>query len=302
MKTISYSLFALLAGTTIAAAQSLGGAGYINGEVQFEYGWANGGSGDLTRADVTLGFEAGDFSLGRFGAEIGLKGYFSVESSLDTYALFPVVWVEGNYGRVSIGAPRSAMADRVAMPKFGGSYITHIHTESFFNFSEAQTMFYDRNSYGIRYDTMLGGYDIGVSYHRYPDIDAGAVTAAVARDFGAFDFAIGFEADADNIGSNNNIAATLGYDVGQYGARLTMGRTTSGGDGFGYALNAFYRPTDRIKLEATYANYDFAGIGNVYGVNAEYAVLDNAALGIGYMNGDAFSDTVGIYMRWNLNN
>lgn len=301
MKRLGYSLLTLLVSTTLASAQSLGGAGYVSGEVQFEYLWVSGGSsGDLTRADVTLGLDFGGISAGRFGAELGLKGYFSIEGSLAQYALFPTLWYEGGFGRLSVGMPRSPMADRIPLPKFGGSYFSHGYTEMFFNYTEALPMFGDVDTYGIRYDAKLGGFDLGVSLHHLPDIDENMVVAALARDYGAFDFAIGIEADAGNPTVNNNITATLGYDVGRWGARLTLGRTASGGDGFGYALDAFYRPTDALKLEATYANYDFAGIGSVYGVNAEYAVLDNAVLGAGYMTGDAFDDTVGVYFRWNL--
>lgn len=299
MKTPCYSVIALLAGTALASAQSLGGMGYVTGEMQFEYGWANGGSGDLTRADLALGLDFGGVSAGRFGAELGLKGYFSAEGSNALYALFPTLWYEGGYGRLTVGVPRSAMADRVAMPKFGGSYMTHSFTEMFFNFTEAAQMFHDDIAYGIRYDTVLGGYDLGVSYHHFDQFGVDMLTAGIARNYGAWDFAIGFEAMTDDIADNNNIAATLGYDNGVYGARLTAGQTGMA-DGFGYALDAFYRPVDKLKLEATYANYDFAGIGSVYGVNAEYAVFDTAVLGAGYVRGDYFGDIYGVYLRWNL--
>lgn len=299
MRALGYSVLALMAGTALASAQSLGGSGYVSGEVQFEYLSVGGSTGDLTRGDVTLGLEFGGISAGRLGAELGLKGYFSNEGSVSEYALFPTLWYDGGFGRISVGSPRSPMADLIALPKFGGSYITHSYTEMFFNYTEALQMFPGFGTYGIRYDATLGGFDLGVSLHHYVDIDENMVVAALARDYGAFDFALGIEADAANPSGNSNITATLGYDVGHWGTRLTLGRT-SVGDGSGYAINVFLRPTDRLKLEATYANYEIWGVGAVYGVNAEYAVLDNAVLGAGYMTGDAFDDTVGLYFRWNL--
>ncbi len=304
MKKTVLSMVALLAGSGAAFAQSGGSSPlYANGFVQYEY---------LSGADE-VDFWFGDFALGLRGAfggtpvgfDLGVLAVGSTQEDFSTSALFPTVWAETAYGKFSLGRPRSAMASRIKVPPIAGTYYFTDDIQVAFNFTDMAVLQGGVDSYGLRYDGNFNGFDVGLSWHHLEGIggkgmggNGTSLTGFVGRDYGAFDFAVGFEHLQGEGNSETTYVATLGYDVGTYGARVSLGDSFLMPDS-AYSVEAFYRPLDWLKVTASYGNYASAA---VYGANAEASFLKNGYAGIGYFDGDGFSSGITTaYVGWKLN-
>lgn len=299
MKSPSAPLLALLATATLAQAQTADQPMYVSGDLRFDYADTNGGDADLAQIDISLGLRMGAPGGNPLGFELGIKGYESAEFDLSDYALFPTLWVETGYGKFSVGAPRSALADRIETPRFGGSRIADPLLDGALNTTEALATLGDQSFYGLRYDGTFGDYDVGASWHHF-DNNADTLTAVVARDLGAFDFALGVELiDAPGL-NEENLLATLGYDAGQYGGRFTWGQSGIVGDTDGVALEGFYKPFDPLTLGASWGRIDAGSDPHILGVSAEMEFLTNGYAGVGYVDAEDADNAATAWVGWKL--
>lgn len=301
MKRLVLTAAALLAGAGVASAQS--GSLYTSGSVQYDYLTSNGSDLSFAYADFALGFGFGGVSSLPMGFELGVLGIAAdgggpVSSEI---ALFPTFWVDTSVGRFSAGVPRSAFGSAIQLPRMGGSKYASLLFAPALNMTDFLPLIGNINSYGLRFDGAIGSLDAGLSVHGFTDTgsDATSVTGFIGRDYGALDFVVGFESISSSGSSQQTYAAQIGYDVGLYGARLTLADTSLSSDMLAL-VDAFYRPIDWLTLNASYATV--GGSNDFYGINAEASFLKNGYAGIGYLSDFGGSDGItSVYVGWKLN-
>jgi hypothetical protein len=305
MKRVALTAALVLAGAGVATAQSSGL--YTSGYVQHDYLNPSGSSSDanFSSADFVVGYGFGGAGSLPMGVELGVLA-FAIDSggpAQTKHALFPTFWVDTSVGRFSVGAPRSAVGSAIRIPRIGGTaYLPLMISISLAQTDYVPLMGGNIHSYGVRYDGSVGGFDAGLSLHGFTGSasDAHSLTGVIGRDYGAFSFAVGFDALQTPSYSEQTYLAQLGYDAGRYGGHLTLAANSDSNDLLTVA-DVFYKPIDWLTLNASYLNS--SGSDDLYGLNAEVSFLKNGYAGVGYIDGfGGGSDYLTtVYAGWKLN-
>ncbi|WP_372837946.1 hypothetical protein [Phaeovulum sp.] len=299
MKHLALATSILLAGATSAQAQS--GGVYTSGLIEYSYNATSDIS--IAYADFSLGFEFGSDDL-PMGFDLGILGFANDGGgSISSYSsLYPTFWVDTSIGRFSIGVPRSALGSKIDLPAIGSTTMLDLMYGYFIKLTDYLPLVTDVDSYGARFDGAFGGFEAGISVHDLSNAvgSATTVTGYISRDFGAFDFTLGFEDVDQSPISQRSYFAQIGYDVGTYGGHLTViDPSVLTAPGVMVMLDGFYKPNDWLKLSAAYASQE--GASDLYSVNAEASFLKNGYAGIGLWeaSGGTGSNTT-LYVGWKL--
>lgn len=232
---------ALLALGTGAQAQSAGEGLYHSGFVELAYTTFGRGDSVYGAGDVRFGFAPPGGGIG-FDAGLEALTDFSNEQHGVTYAL---TW-SGNFGKVSIGNPRSAVDTYMGSRLFEGHEFLRLSQLGSITGSTHRmaTLQYDYGTLGIGYDHTVGNLSYGATLHRI------SPTATDLTDLG---FGMTYRLDATTL-------------------RMAMEWISSSGDTrTGYHLggeHAFGQATAGVQLDKTafssdsfasvYGNYQFS--------------------------------------------
>ena len=268
---------------------------YYSGFAQGEYYDYSGGNDNALYGKATIGFKApAGGSLG-WGAELGVE---AINFSGDTYkVLNPVVFLDTDYGRFTVGAPKS-VAETYGIPdKFDSNGLFALEFGALFSsVPKLVALDVDKVVLGARYDYMLGNTKFGLSYHRYTDSGdhLNVYALGVRHSFDMIDVfatyenakASGFSEDFFTVGAEGHYAA-LDY-------------------GIEYKNGFIYEPS----LDTTYVYVDYnvndkfvvggevahlsggGGSDTLYSINADYTFWQNAYIGASYIDGSGSFDRI----------
>jgi hypothetical protein len=274
---------------TPASAQSAQEGFYTNGYAELSY--FNSGSSDQTLgySEATIGYNT---SSG-FGAEIGIDALITEDE--DVSALYGALTYQSSFGKLSLGAPRSALDAYLAnVPTVGGilqfkigeigltkrSYVTLVHLQS------------DNDTpVGLRYDGTFGATNVGASYHRIEDTDVYDVAANYQVGQSVLTGAI----ESISGAGVNETRYFLGVEskFGQVAAGLLYSGNFAFGDTNATELYAKYKPLDQLELTATALNIDTGSdTTTLYGLAADYNFSQGAYVQAGVADSfESGSDT-----------
>lgn len=184
IRTTITAFFALSISAGICSAED--GGFYVDGKLQFE-SYSSGFSSGRTAffGDLTIGFAPEPISSAGFGAELSMERLDAtgVATDIDQYYA-TIYWNLGN-GRLSVGAPRSALDTYMPDNAFShiGTYNQQIDAFSLSAVTTGQVIA-DDIAYGLRYDGSHKTTDFGISYHHGPDTGYDAISLGLRHQMG----------------------------------------------------------------------------------------------------------------------
>lgn len=282
----------LLAGTT--SAQSVTSGFYLDGNVQGEYQWTDNDSHLLSMADITLGFNGAAAGSVPLGFEVDVLAIEGDDITIDP-RFTGVVYYENSFGRLSIGLPRIALDDYVAIASLAGSKL--IELGSTFGSAANDALLYGDASYdyGLRFDGTTKGVDIGLSYHMINGTDA-IVTGALRINFAViYAASAGFEI-FDESGMENGVFGSVSADYGIFGGLVSIASPTGSSEML-YAAEMFYEPSENIDFVT---GYTFVDGENLFSFDAEYTFMTNAYIGASVLGDFTGDPRYTVYAGWNV--
>ncbi|MEE9454383.1 MAG: hypothetical protein V3V13_08380 [Paracoccaceae bacterium] len=286
MKIISYVTsilgLALISGNAAAQSTPFEGA-YFNGFVDYEHGVISGTSGEILTAELNMGFAPRNFgSSMAVGFDLEIDVFDT--SFISGTALYPSLFIDGTYGRFSIGLPRSVIGSYISRPSFANSSLDNF----VLNNSRRSAMyagnigFPDFNTdYGIRYDGQIGNTEFGASYHKVTSNgDAFNIYGLAARHkIGMTQIFGGIEFLTSNGFSNENIHIGFETRYDQFSGGATYSNSSE------THVFANYHMNDQIEFNASFWNRDTRA--NRYGLGVKYGFWEGAYVdaGVVYRNG-----------------
>ena len=292
---------AVFLSTGISAAQSLPAGFTLKGRAQADFLFDNGRSSDFQFLDLTFGATPAATG-GPVGFEVGVKGFRGGKADFSESLIFATVSYETGFGKFSAGIPRPATSDFFELPRVAGTNIFGALAGVGLTTTEGTAMFGNQNYVGVRYDYgFANGLKFAASYHDFTDSRTSTFAAAMGYDDGTYDAAFGLEYIDTTGGTDMTYSARFGYDAGQWGAG---GMFSEAGiiDTRTLAIDAFYRPMDKVTLSAAWAHFDSKSKGDssAFGVSAEYAFWEGAYVGAGLADSDvpAFDVNANVYLGW----
>lgn len=277
-------------------AQSMPAGFYANGNVQAEYVSTSSDNYNFGIADITLGYSGAGAGSMPLGFELSLYTIQGDPVDFDPHVI-GTVFYDSSYGRFSVGLPRAALADYVEVPKFGNSKV--IGLEYGIPFGSMLNLYFKTGDapydYGVRYDGMVGGADVGLSYHRI-DGDDSAISGGVRYAVNdTYTVAAGFETingGPTEAGFFTSVAA----DYGTFGGLLNIS-SPIGTDEVFYSIEASYDVSDDLVLTAGYVYVD----EDVFTFDAQYSFMDNGYVGASVLTSDGSDSIYTAYVGWNIN-
>ncbi len=284
----------LYAGTVFAQSMPVGF--YADGNLQAEYVSTTSDDYTFGIADITLGYSGAGAGSMPLGIELSLFTIQGDPVDFDPHVTGSIFY-DSSYGRFSVGLPGAALADYVAVPKFGNSKV--IGLEYGIPFGSMLDLYFKTGDapydYGVRFDGMVGGADVGLSYHQIDGDDyaiSGGVSYAVNN---TYTVAAGFE--AINGGSTESgIFTSVAAEYGTFGGLLNIS-SPIGTDDLFYSIEASYNVSDDLVLTAGYVNTG----ENIYTFDAQYRFMENAYVGASVLGSNGSDSIYTAYVGWDIN-
>ncbi len=284
------SALAILGMAAPVLALDIGGGFTLSGNLEYE-------RVSVESTDLGIGLLDGDVSYQHssgFGAFFGTEAISYSGSSAE--AFYGALSYSGNFGKIQIGAPRSALNDYVDAPAIGGVDFFDFQLAPFTgSYLPVVLLGSDETAYGLRYDGTFGAASVGVSVH---DIEgATVVDAGMNYALGQTKLMAGIE-NVNGGGGSSVSSYFLGaeHDFGQVTAGAILGNSELVGDAQTVQAYAIYSPTDRLDLTASLLHVDISGTsGDLYGVDANFDLSETVYVEAGYLGGDLFGSSADIY-------
>ena len=258
---------------------------YGNGDVRFRW---------TTATDI------------KFGADLGIETYRTLSDDLsdDMIAHYAAGVVEGQFGKVSIGMPRSVMSNYFSIPAISGSKFL----ESSIGFVGYDIVRYvklhwgegEGDLYGARYDGRIGKIDVAASISKFSAASGNIAEVVSYYNAGLWSVTLGtafFEQEGDSV---ENTSLEVQGHSGKISGGFLFSRfdETLLGDGVyeAFISRAFvsYDVNDELKLNTQVLNYQ---IGEelderVYSFDFSYQHNTGALINAGITAEEAFSDKI----------
>lgn len=279
---ITYS--GIISVENLAEANSSENSFYGNGDVSFRWSTIN----DL-----------------KFGADLGIEtlGSLNEDDSFDLIAYYAVGLVEGQFGKISIGMPRSVMSEYFIIPEVAGSEILDLDIDflssDLVRFVKLLLSDSDGEMYGARYDGMVGRFNVGASVSHLSDSSgsdtSGNIEEIVAQ-YAAYQWSVTLGTvrfEQGGISANSTSLEVQGHSGKLSGGLVftKFGELFSGGSSDNDSSSrAFvsYDVGEEVKLNAQVLNYQIFGDSdvNIYSLDVSYKNKTGAFLNAGVMTSD----------------
>lgn len=284
-----------------AFAQTSAEGLYYSGFLQGEYYDSSGSNEHAFYGDGTIGFKgpAGG-SLG-WGAEVSLEAlHFQGEN----YKVWnPVVFLDSDYGRFTVGAPKS-VAETYGIPdKFQSNGLFAVEFGTLFgSIPKLVALEQDDVVLGTSYDYMLGNTKFGLSYHRYTESGdhLNMYALGVRHSFDMVDvFATYEKAKASSLNEDSfTVGAEGHYAALDYGIEYKNGLIVEPSVDTTYAY-VDYNVNDKFVVGGEIAHLSGGGSSdNLYSINADYTFWQNAYIGASYIDGSGFDRVYSARLGW----
>lgn len=284
----------------IAALAVVGAQGAVAGAEAAPDGFSHAGQVELARTvarddlpgigldedfetlilDADLRWRAAGGGAVRLGFDLGLEAFSTSGVILGDErlsAVFGALVLETEFGTVSLGAPRGVLGEMFDMPRVGGGYAFDARLRSARSGAFAvQSLLFDGQSYGLRYDHAAEGLQFGASYHVIPEGNSGPdweyTQAALAYRGGTFGVTAGYEHIDRNADSQEKLflGATAERGPVAGGLVLVADRLGSFRNTWNYAF-ASVEVLPEFTVTGTYTNRFLENAGERHsGIDAEY--------------------------------
>ena len=267
---------------------------YGNGDVSFRWSTAN----DL-----------------KFGADLGIETFHILddEDGSDLSAYYAAGFVEGRFGKISIGMPRSVMSEYFIIPEIAGSELLDLDIDflgsNLVRFVKLVLSDSDGEMYGARYDGIIGRFNVAASVSKLRDSSgndtSGNIEEIVAQ-YASDQWSVTL--GTVRFEQGGSLAYSTNLEVQGHSGKLSGGLVfTKFGELFlgGSSDNdsssrAFvsYDVGEEVKLNAQVLNYQIFGDSDVkiYSLDVSYRHKTGAFLNAGVMTSDnLYKSTVEIF-------
>jgi hypothetical protein len=308
MNTLHLATAVLFATTTLAMAQDKVAFTY-SGTLSAESLSTNGTSLQLFYGDLYAGVRWPTASNIKMGFDLGLETLNEIGDSQvggQLNAIYATAVVETQYGKFSIGSPRSVVGDYFSVPNFGGSEFFTLETAyltgDLFTVIKLES---DENIYGARYDGKIGQFSFGASINK--PSDNGSFLGGTNLDEIAGQYSVGnwsVSLGATQISASGYSEHSVNFEIqgrtGKVSGGVALSKSNIIGDVLTTRAFASYDVTDQIKVNAQVLNIDVrdSTSQSVYGLDVSYTHVSGAFLQAGIITGtssenDAVDVTLG---------
>ena len=314
MKSFQLAAAVIFATTTMAMAQEKVAISY-SGRLSVEH-YSEGGYDDrYYHANGDVSFRWSTVNDLKFGADIGIEigGSLNEEDSYDMSAHYAAGVVEGQFGKISIGMPRTVMSEYFVVPEVAGSELLDLEI----GFLGSDPVRYvklllsdsDGEMYGARYDGTIGQFNVAASVSHLSDSSgndtSGNIEEIVAQ-YAADQWSVTLGAvrfEQGGISDNRTSLKVQGHS-GKISGGLVLtyfGELFLGGGSDNDSLSrAFvsYDVGEEMKLNAQVLNYQSFGDSyvKIYSLDASYKLKTGAFINAGVMTSDnSYKSTAKIF-------
>lgn len=264
-------------------------------------------SGTLSFTDTTFGgrneqYFDGNSDVGfrnradngvKFGVDLGVKTFQPINDPTGTSvtAHYATTALENQFGKVSIGMPRSIKESYFTVPKMGGTELIDLNW-SFLSTDSFRTLKNLLNQsgeeiYGARYDGKIGQIALAASINRFSD-DSGNLDEIVAH-YDGNDWSMSLGATVLNLDGLSITNTTL--EVQGRKGKLSGGIVLETSDQHSFGPDTArvfvsYDFNDEIKFNTQVLHYQISGrdVANTYGVDLSYTHKSGAFLTAGVVD------------------
>ena len=304
MKSFQLAATVIFATTTMAMAQEKVKISY-SGVVSLEQVSDLNSSENYLYGNGDVSFRWSTATDLKFGADIGIETFRSLSDDLyyDTSAYYAVGVVEGPFGKISIGMPRSVMSEYFIIPEVAGS--EHLDLDIDFLSPDLVRFFKlllsdsDGEMYGARYDGMVGRFNVAASVFKLSDSSgndtSGNIEELVAK-YAADQWSIALGAvqfEQGGVSANSTSLEVQGHS-GKISGGLVFTEFGElffgGGSDNDSSSRAFvsYDVGEEVKINAQVLNFQSFGDPDVkiYSLDVSYKHKTGAFLNAGVMTSD----------------
>jgi hypothetical protein len=301
MKSFQLATAVILATTTMAMAQDKVQISY-SGVLSVEHLSGPDYREDYFHGNGNVGFRWSTDSHLKFGVDLGIEtfGLFNNgESFYDLSAYYASGFVEGQFGKFSIGMPRGIMDDYFSVPAMAGSELFDLEISllgsDFFRYLKLFSDEVGENIYGLRYDGKIGQIEVAASVSKFSEYIGNVGELVVRYDAGQWSVTLGtslFETDGSSI---NSTSLEVQGNTGKFSGGIVYNKTD---ELVSYADSArafiSYDVNDAVKVNAQVLNYQvFGGSGEmIYGFDLSYRHKTGAFFNAGMLANDTLVDKI----------
>jgi hypothetical protein len=305
MKSFQLAATAIFATTTMAMAQEKVQVSY-SGVVSVEQVSGLNASENYLYGNGDVSFRWSTASDLKFGVDLGIEAYHLSNDDLtyNTSAYYAAGVVEGQFGKVSIGMPRSVMNEYFNIPKIGGSEVLGLELGFIHSDLVRYIKIYLEDSegkfYGARYVGEIGKVDVAASVANLSDYPVSIEEIVIHYNAGQWSVTLGttqFEEDGD---SANITSLEVQAKSGKFSGGLVLSKVNeilAGAGSFEEAIShAFisYDVNDAIKMNAQVLNYYQSDIlrEKVYSIDLDYKHKTGAFLNAGLITSEKWINKI----------
>jgi hypothetical protein len=291
MKSFQLAATVIFATTTMAMSQEKVKISY-SGVVSLEQVSDLNSSENYLYGNGDVSFRWSTATDLKFGADIGIETFHSLIDDLyyDTSAYYAAGVVEGQFGKISIGMPRSVMSEYFYIPAISGSELLGV----FVDFSgsvvvRSVKLFTNEDEgdlYGARYDGKIGKIDVAASVFKFSGISGNIEEIVAQYDAGHWSVTLGTTLfDYDGIFINSTSIEVQGH-AGKFAGGMLYEKWDDQSD----LTRAFvsYDINEVLKLNGQILHYPEDGLSDsdVYSLDLAYNHRSGAFINVGVMTSD----------------
>ena len=267
-----------------------------SGLLSVEY-YSEGGYDDRyfhANGDVSFRWStATDF---KFGADLGIETFRSLSDDLyyGTSAYYAAGVVEGQFGKISIGMPRSVMEEYFNIPTISGSELLGVFVDVSGSAAVRSVKLFTNEDegdlYGARYDGKIGKIDVAASVFKFSGISGNIEEIVAQYDAGHWSVTLGATLfDYDGIFINSTSIEVEGH-AGKFSGGMVYEKWDDQSD----LTRAFvsYDINDILKLNSQILHYPEDGLSDsdVYSFDLAYNHRSGAFINAGVIANEGFRD------------
>ena len=304
MKSFQLGAAVIVATSTMAMAQEKVQISY-SGVVSVEYASDYNTNENSFYGNGDVSFRWSTINDLKFGADLGIEtlGSLNEDDSFDLIAYYAVGLVEGPFGKISVGMPRSVMSEYFIIPEVAGSELLDLEIDflssDLVRFFKLLLSDSDGEMYGARYDGMVGRFNVAASVFKLSDSSgndtSGNIEELVAK-YASDQWSIALGAvqfEQGGVSANSTSLEVQGHS-GKISGGLVFTKFgelfLGGGSDNDSSSRAFvsYDVGEEVKLNAQVLNYHIFGDSDVkiYSLDVSYKHKTGAFLNAGVMTSD----------------
>ena len=310
MKPIRLAAAVFLATTTMAMAQEKVQISY-SGIITLDHLDGVNYGGDYFYGNGDVSFRWSTVNDLKFGADVGIEtfGFLNQDVGYDLSAYYAVGVVEGKFGKISIGMPRSVMSEYFVVPKVAGSELLDLDIgflgSDLVRYVKLLLSDADGEMYGVRYDGIIGRFNVAASVSQLSDSygngTAGNIEEIVAK-YAADQWSITLGTvrfEQGGISVNSTSLEVQGHS-GKISGGLVftkLGELFLGGGADDVSISrafASYDVSEAVKLNAQIIDYQIFGNldETLYSFDVSYRHKTGAFINAGVFTGETGIDKI----------